>query len=191
MSDTKENELPLPEGTNDDFCIPRAYLNTDLQPDAPTKLSKHPPAVNLSTCLHNGSLTDISQLTPMDVSFEMKQSEQTPINVKKEDSVMEKHSFDSGSDLCVTIAEAKTRAEEAALFTLLPPMSRSSASVLQPVYGEMPASDCYTPKEHPCESVIEKAQMLLVDHRKKKEYLHLIVGIGQFSKIEVLLPGKY
>lgn len=36
--DSEKNELPLPEGTNDNFCIPGAYLNTDFQPDAPTKL---------------------------------------------------------------------------------------------------------------------------------------------------------
>lgn len=85
----------------------------------------------------------------------------------------EKRCFDSGSDLRVAIAEAKTRAEEAALFTLLPPVSRSSASVLQPVYDEMSASDPYTLKERPCESVIEKVRMLLVDQRKK-ECIHLV-----------------
>ena len=147
MLDSAKNELPLPEDTNDNFCIPVAYLNTDFQPDAPTKLSTQPPAANLSTCLHKDSNTDISQPTPMDMSFEIKQSNQTPTNVKKEDSVTEKHSFDSGSDLRAAIAEAKTRAEEAALFTLSPPVSRSSTSVLQPVYGEMSASDPFTLKE--------------------------------------------
>ena len=120
---SEENELPLSEGTNDNFCNPGAYLNRDyhFQPDAPPKLSKQPPTVNLSNCLHKGSNTDISQPTPMDVSFEIKQSDRTPTDVKKEDSVTEKRSF--GSDLCVAVAEAKTRAEEAALFTLLPPVS--------------------------------------------------------------------
>ena len=164
--DSGKNELPLPEGTNDNFCTPGAYLNTDFQPDAPTKLSKQPPAVNLSTCLHKDSNTDISQPTPLDMSFKIKQGNQTPTDAKKEDSVTEKRSFDLGSDLRVAIAEAKTRAEEAGLFTLLPPVSRSSTSILQPVYSEMSASDPFTLKERPCESVIEKAQMLLVDQRR-------------------------
>lgn len=191
--DSEKNELPLPEGTNDNFCIPGAYLNTDFQPDAPTKLSKQPPAVNLSTCLHKDSNTDISQPTPMDVSFEIKQSNQTPTNVKKEDSVKDKRSFDSGSDLRVAIAEAKTRAEEAALFTLLPPVSRSSTSVLQPVYGEMSASDPFTLKERPCESVIEKAQTLLVDQRRNGTHPSgvRICGTGQFSEDGLSILKKF
>lgn len=191
--DSEKNELPLPEGTNDNFCIPGAYLNTDFQPDAPTKLSKQPPAVNLSTCLHKDSNTDISQPTPMDVSFEIKQSNQTPTNVKKEDSVKDKRSFDSGSDLRVAIAEAKTRAEEAALFTLLPPVSRSSTSVLQPVYGEMSASDPFTLKERPCESVIEKAQTLLVDQRRNGMHPSgvRICGTGQFSEDGLSILKKF
>lgn len=191
--DSEKNELPLPEGTNDNFCIPGAYLNTDFQPDAPTKLSKQPPAVNLSTCLHKDSNTDISQPTPMDVSFEIKQSNQTPTNVKKEDSVTDKRSFDLGSDLRVAIAGAKTRAEEAALFTLLPPVSRSSTSVLQPVYGEMAASDPFTLKERPCESVIEKAQMLLVDQRRNGMHPSgvRICGTGQFSEDGLSILKKF
>ena len=193
LLDSEKNELPLPEDTNDNFCIPGAYLNTDFQPDAHTKSSKKPPAVNLSTCMHNGSSEDISQPTPMDASFEIEQSGQTPINVKKEDSVTEKRPFDSGSDLRVAIAGAKTRAEEAALFTLLPPVSRSSASVLQPVYGEVSASDPFTLKERPCESVIEKAQMLLADQRKKG--LHpsgvRIGGTGQFSEDGLTILKKF
>jgi len=73
-----------------------------------------------------------------------------PFNVKKEDSVTEKRPFDSGSDLRVTTAGARTRAEEAALITLLPPVSRSSAALLQPVYREVSASDPFTLKECSC-----------------------------------------
>ena len=116
-----------------------------------------------------------------------------PFNVKKEDSVTEKRPFDAGSDLRVATAGARTRAEEAALITLLPPVSRSSASVLQPVYGEVSASDPFTLNERSCESVIEKAQMLLADQRKKG--LHpsgvRIGGTGQFSEDGLSILKKF
>ena len=63
--------------------------------------------------------------------------------------------------LQVAMAKATTRAEVAALFSLIPPVALRSPCLLQPVYGNPSLSDPYSLAERPCNSDIENASKIL------------------------------
>ena len=81
--------------------------------------------------------------------------------------------------------KATTRAEVAALFSLIPPVVLRSPCLLQPVYGgKLSLSDPYSLAEHPCSSDIENARKILNNERKVGKNPRAIdfQGIGQFSE---------
>ena len=93
---------------------------------------------------------------------------------------------DSNSILYDAMAKAKTRAEFAALFSLLPPVSTkcSSTTALSPFFGS--PSDLHDPcdlNERPCESLVKKAQERFYSEKKdgRNPSGVKITGIGQFS----------
>lgn len=89
------------------------------------------------------------------------------------------------TSLQVAIAKATTRAEVAALYTLIPKIaSRSLSAQLKPVYGNPPISDPFSIAERPCESDIQKANKIIHDERKagRNPSGVEIQGIGQFAE---------
>ena len=91
------------------------------------------------------------------------------------------------SHLHNAMAKAKTRAEVAALFSLLPTVSTkcSSTTALSPLFGSR--SHFHDPcdlKERPCESLVTKAQALFESEKKagRNPSGVKITGIGQFSE---------
>lgn len=130
------------------------------------------------------------------------QSHQTPEQVTCEDTIddMSAESLVSGCScfsaiteggrldgsnqaaLCVSMDEATTRAEVAALFNLIPPTSSKPSSGLHPVYDATTNSDPFTLNMRPCENVVKEAEKLLDDETNKGNHPSGInmVGIGQF-----------
>ena len=89
------------------------------------------------------------------------------------------------TSLQVAIAKATTRAEVAALYSLIPKVaSRSSSAQLKPVYGNLPILDPFSIAECPCESDIQKANKIIHDERKagKNPSGIEIQGIRQFAE---------
>ena len=88
---------------------------------------------------------------------------------------------DSNFILHEAMAKAKTRAEVAALFSLLPPVSTicSSTTAISPFFGSF--SDL---NERPCETLVKKAQELFDSEKKdgRNPSGVKITGIGQFSE---------
>ena len=86
--------------------------------------------------------------------------------------------------LQVAMAKATTRAEVAALFSLIPPVALRSPCLLQPVYGNLSLSDPYSLAERPCSSDTENARKILNNERKVGKNPRAIdfQGIGQFSE---------
>lgn len=84
----------------------------------------------------------------------------------------------------VAMAKATTRAEVAALFSLIPPVALRSPCLLQPVYGKLSISDPYSLDERPCSSDIENARKILNNERKAGKNPRAIdfQGVGQFSE---------
>lgn len=109
------------------------------------------------------------------------------VNEKKEDSKSILHD---------AMAKAKTRAEVAALFSLLPPVSTkcSSTTALSPFFGS--PSDLHDPcdlNERPCESLVKKAQELLDSEKKdgRNPSGIKITGIGQFSEQGLIILKQF
>ena len=65
----------------------------------------------------------------------------------------------------VAMAKVTTRAETAALYIIIPPVSFSSPSALKAVYGKPSNSDPFSVAVRPCQSDIEDAPQLLSDER--------------------------
>ena len=86
--------------------------------------------------------------------------------------------------LRVSMGKASTRAEVAALFNLIPPISSKPSSGLHPVYDATTNSDPFTLNMRPCENVVKEAEKLLDDETNKGNRPSgiNIVGIGQFSE---------
>ena len=89
------------------------------------------------------------------------------------------------------IANAKTRAEVAALYSMIPPLRSSSA--LKAVYGVPSISDPFSSAVRPCESDIESAQKLLIDEQKagKNPTGIEIEGLGQFSESALAVLKRF
>ena len=68
--------------------------------------------------------------------------------------------------LQVVMAKTSTRGEDAALYSLLPPLAARSSLTLRPVYGKTSHTDPFSLTERPCESYIQKAQKFLHDAKK-------------------------
>ena len=81
------------------------------------------------------------------------------------------------SVLRVSMEEATTRAELAALFNLIPPISNKPSSGIRPVYEatytSSTNSDPLTLNMRPCENIVKEAQKLL-DDKKDKGTVHLV-----------------
>ena len=90
------------------------------------------------------------------------------------------------SVLRVSMKEASTRAELAALFNLIPPISSNPSSGIRPVYEDtsLTNSDPFTLNMRPCENIVKEAQKLFDDEKDKgnKPAGINIEGIGQFSE---------
>ena len=134
------------------------------------------------------------------------QSDQTPEQVTCEDTIddVTTESFASGyscfpsiteggqidesnqSVLRVSMEESTTRAEHAALFNLIPPISSKPSPGICPVYEATSStnSDPFTLNMRPCESIVKEAQKLLDDEKDKGNNPSgiNIDGIGQFSE---------
>lgn len=82
------------------------------------------------------------------------------------------------------MAKATTRAEVAALYSLIPPITSMSPCTLKPVYGKVAFLDPFSLAERPCESDIKRAQKILNDERRegKNPTGIEIQGNGQFSE---------
>ena len=82
------------------------------------------------------------------------------------------------------MAKVTTRAETAALYNIIPPVTSSSPLQPKPVYGKPSSSDPFSIAVRPCQSDIEKAQKLLSDERAagKNPTGIEIQGHGQFSE---------
>ena len=81
------------------------------------------------------------------------------------------------------MAKATTRAEVAALYSLIPPLPSRSPSALNPFYEKLAFSDPFSVAERPCEGDIQRAHQILYNERKagKNPCGIKIEGIGQFS----------
>ena len=208
----EESELSIPDDAIDNFCHPGENLNTGLQLYAPAKLASHPifqqtqckdlsdSSANLNNDVQNDSPKNIVLSHPTS----SKQSQPTAKIEKHDDFVSAKSHINTQSsnncstcekesDLRVAMAKAKTRAEEAALFSLVPPVSRRPSTGLHPVYDAISTSDPFTLSERPCESVVQKAQKVLDDERKNGRHPWgvNIIGMGQFSEADLSNLKKF
>ena len=84
----------------------------------------------------------------------------------------------------VAMAKATTRAEVAALFSLIPPVTLRSPCLLKPVFGKLSLWDPYSLAARPCSSDVENARKILNNERKVGKNLRAIdfQGVGQFSE---------
>jgi len=98
------------------------------------------------------------------------------------------------TNLQLTMAKACiTRAEVAALYSLIPPLTSRSPLTLKPVYGKSCSSDPFSLVNRPCESDIQKAQKILIDERKaaKNPTGIEIQGEEQFSENALSILKRY
>ena len=102
------------------------------------------------------------------------ETSQKKVIIRDEDDTEEANCSNNGSDheLSSAISAASTRAELAALATLIPPVS-SFAGSLSPMLGQGAGSDFlftnpFCVVQRPCQAVIERAEALLTDERKKE-----------------------
>ena len=132
---------------------------------------------------------DTSQKPPKKICLGNETSQKKVI-ILDEDDTEEANCSNNGSEhqLSSAISTASTRAELAALATLIPPVS-SFAGSLSPMLGQGAGSDLlftnpFCVVQRPCQAVIERAEALLTDERKKgnNPFGVVIPGLGQFSK---------
>ena len=169
LSNDVDWEGDCPEDENNSFCSPGVKVETEhahIKKDALEDSASSEDAICEGS---SGSFSDdslvIGPISP-------------DVTEKKEDS---------DSILHDAMAKAKTRAEVAALFSLLPPVSTkcSSTTALSPYFGS--PSDLHDPcdlNERPCESLVKKAQELFDSEKKdgRNPSGVKIAGIGQFSE---------
>lgn len=104
----------------------------------------------------------------------------------------------SGQHLSFALTKASTRAELAALATLIPPVSSAGGS-LSLVLGHAAGRDStvftnpFSIVQRPCQAVIERAETLLIDERDKgNNVLGVVIpGLGQFSKQGLRILKKF
>ena len=101
------------------------------------------------------------------------------------------------TQLSSAISSRSTRAELAALGTLIPPVSSTSNS-LTPLYAQVTNNDPmftdpFTVVQRPCETVITNAEKLLSDEKKKGNRPSGVViqGCGQFSEQGLRILRKF
>ena len=121
----------------------------------------------------------------------------TCVSCSKYDNDEEIRPSDGTGQLSSAISMASTRAELAALTTIIPPVSPAGASpTLVPGHGADSDSLFTNPfsiVQRPCQALIERAETLLIDERDKgKDVLGVIIpGLGQFSKQGLRILKKY
>ena len=127
------------------------------------------------------------------------ETSQKKVIILDEDDTEEANCSNNGSEhqLSSAISTASTRAELAALATLIPPVS-SFAGSLSPMLGQGAGSDLlftnpFCVVQRPCQAVIERAEALLTDERKKgnNPFGVVIPGLGQFSKQGLRILKKF
>lgn len=101
------------------------------------------------------------------------------------------------TQLSSAITSASTRAELAALGTLIPPVSSTSNS-LAPLHAQVANNDPvftdpFTVVQRPCETVITNAEKLLSNEKKKGNHPSGVViqGCGQFSEQGLRILRKF
>ena len=87
----------------------------------------------------------------------------------------------------LSMEEATTRAEQAALFKLIPPTLSKPSSGIRPVYEATSStnSDPLTLNVHPCKNIVKEAQSFLMTKRTRELNNPSGInkeGIGQFSE---------
>lgn len=85
--------------------------------------------------------------------------------------------------LQIALGKAKTRAEDAALYSIIPPLCRALCA-LKVVFGKPSSCDPFSIAERPCESDIQRAKKLLHEEQKtgKNPTGVEFEGLGQFSE---------
>lgn len=141
---------------------------------------------------------DTSQKPPKKICLGNETSQKKVI-ILDEDDTEEANCSNNGSEhqLSSAISTASTRAELAALATLIPPVSSFTGS-LSPMLGQGAGSDLlftnpFCVVQRPCQAVIERAEALLTDERKKgnSPFGVVIPGLGQFSKQGLRILKKF
>lgn len=89
--------------------------------------------------------------------------------------------------LQIALGKAKTRAEDAALYSIIPPLCRALCA-LKVVFGKPSSCDPFSIAERPCESDIQRAKKLLHEEQKtgKNPTGVEFEGLGQFSENAIL-----
>lgn len=161
------------------LCYPRTKSGIDMQQPEP----RQHPAPKHAKCSHSLS-------KPM--------TENPPTKPKPKATVVieDEGDFTTSQQTNLQLAMAKactTRAEVAALHSLIPPLTSRSPLTLKPVYGKPSSSDPFALVEHPCESDIQKAQKILNDEWKaaKNPTGIEIQGEGQFSENALYILKRY
>lgn len=172
-----QKQQPPPKHTK--YCNFAAKLNdqADLvinaQGDAATAAQPMPaPKENIQRSVSEDNFDSINDPSPLQSSV--------IIEDDQDDSETSQE-----TTLEVAVAKATTRAEVAALFSLIPPIVLRSPCLLQPVYGgKLSLSDPYSLAKRPCSSDIENARKILNNERKVGKNPRAIdfQGIGQFSE---------
>lgn len=145
------------------FCKPEAKVEIE----APTTKAAKPASKHARLCkVSDDSLSDESSVIG-------------PVSPDAAD--MKEHH----SGLRISMANATTRAEVAALYSLLPPLSTlcTSTTALHPVFG-LPLDNPFDLDVRPCETVVDRARTLLATEKRKGTNPSgvKITGMGQFSE---------
>ena len=127
------------------LCLPRSTVNSTNQCYAPKQWTAS------KRCLSQVSVSLMKCPSPKTVVVE---DDNDAAEIQTESSILQE-----------AMKKATTRAEVAALYHLIPPVSCKS-SKLNPVYDRICTSDPFCISERPCESDIQKARKLLRDERK-------------------------
>ena len=168
-----------PQEDTKHLCYPRTKSGIDMQQPEP----RQHPAPKHAKCNHSLS-------KPM--------TENPPLKPKLKAAVVieDEGDFTTSQQTNLQLAMAKvctTRAEVAALYSLIPPLTSKSPLTLKPVYGKPSSSDPFSLGERPCESDIQRAQKMLNDKRKagKNPTGIEIQGEGQFSENALSTLKRY
>ena len=113
---------------------------------------------------------------------------------EKKDKAGQTNSFNKGREtqpctrLSSALSKASTRAELAALYMLIPPLSSISSLPTslhaQVAYSHLPFIDPFSLVRRPCEAVVTAAEKILSEERRKGNHPSgvMIKGFGQFTE---------